>query len=69
MLPPRSSLLLAALLHATQLSVAVYTDLLPRSGSLQKRNSTAALYNDGTGYYINVTLGGSPYSVMIDTGR
>ena len=69
MLPPRSSLLLVALLHAAQVSVATYTDLFRRSGSLQKRNSTAALYNDGSGYYINITLGGSPYTVMIDTGR
>lgn len=68
MLPPRSSLLLAALLHATQVSVATYIDLLPRSGPLHKRNSTSALVYTSGGYNINVTLGGIPYSVMVDTG-
>lgn len=69
MLPPVWSILLLALLHVTQESVATYIDLHHRSGHLQKRNSTSGLVFNQGGYYINVTMGGNPYSVMIDTGR
>jgi hypothetical protein len=69
MFPPVWSILLVALLHVTQGSVATYIDLHRRSGHLQKRNSTSGLVFNQGGYYINVTMGGNPYSVMIDTGR
>ena len=76
MLPPRFSMLLATLLYAIQLiqvSMATYIDLLPRSGSLHKRSSASGLVYDNSGYYqgyyINITLGGTPFSVLLDTGR
>jgi hypothetical protein len=72
MLPPWSSIVLAALLHATQGSVATYIDLPRRSGSLHNlyaRNATSGLDFGNGGYNINITLGGSQYAVMIDTGR
>jgi len=72
MLPPRSSILLAALLYATQGSLATYIDLHRRSGSLHHlfaRNSTSGLDLAAGGYNINITLGGRQYAVMIDTGR
>ncbi|KAI9466602.1 hypothetical protein BJY52DRAFT_1182155 [Lactarius psammicola] len=71
MLPPRSSIVLAALLHATQGSLATYIDLPRRSEPLHKlfaRNSTASLDFAAGGYNVNVTLGGRQYAVMIDTG-
>ena len=69
MFPPRISILLAALLHATQVSMATSIDLLPRSGPLQRRDSTSGLVYENMAYYINITLGGSSYSVLVDTGR
>ena len=76
MLPPKFSILLATLLHATQLiqvSMATHINLLPRSGPLHKRSSTSGLVYDNSGfyqgYYINITLGGIPLSVLLDTGR
>ena len=69
--PPRFSTLLATLLHATQLiqvSMATYIDLLPRSGPLHKRSTSGLLYQ-GASYNINITLGGVPFVVLIDTGR
>ena len=76
MIFPRFSVLLAALLHATQLiqvSMAAHIDLIPRSEPLHKRSSTSGLVFGSVGYYqayyINITLGGIPFSVLIDTGR
>ncbi|KAI9466600.1 aspartic peptidase domain-containing protein [Lactarius psammicola] len=72
MLPLRSSIVLAALLHATQGSLATYIDLPRRSGPLRnlfRRNSTSGLDFANGSYNINITLGGNQYSVMIDTGR
>src|SRR6266702_1633753 len=74
MLPPlRSSIILAAiLLHATQGSLATHIDLPRRSGSLHNlfaRSSTSGLDFVNGSYSINITLGGSQYAVMIDTGR
>ena len=69
--PPRFSILLATLLHATQLiqvSVATYIDLIPRSGPLHKRSTSGLLYQDAS-YHINITVGGVPFLVLIDTGR
>ncbi|KAF8258043.1 hypothetical protein EI94DRAFT_1755992 [Lactarius quietus] len=66
--PPRLSILLAALLNATQVSVATYFDLDHRSRPLHKRNSTSGLVYISWGYYINITLGQTPYQVLIDTG-
>ena len=76
MFSPRFSVLLATLFHATQLtqvSMATHIDLVTRSGLLHKRDSTSGLVyqnSDGyQGYYINITLGGIPFSVLLDTGR
>ena len=69
MFPPRSSILLATLLYATQASVASLIDHPRRSGHLQKRNSTSGLVFQNGDYNINITLGGTSYSVAIDTGR
>ncbi|KAH9172156.1 acid protease [Lactarius sanguifluus] len=71
MLPSGSSIVLAALLHATQGSLATYVDLPRRSGALHNlyaRNSTSGLNFAAGGYNINITLGGGQYSVLIDTG-
>src|SRR6266702_5489100 len=72
MLPLRSSIVLAALLHAPPGSLATYIDLPRRSGPLHHlfaRNSTSGLDFAAGSYYINITLGGNQYSVLIDTGR
>ena len=72
MFSPRFSVLLVTLLHATQytqVSMATHIDLLPRSGPLHKRAYTSGLVYDNSSYYINITLGGIPFSVLIDTGR
>lgn len=69
MFPPRSSILLATLLYATQASVASLIDHPRRSGHLQKRNSTSGLVFQNGDYNINITLGGTSYAVAIDTGR
>ncbi|KAH9007466.1 aspartic peptidase domain-containing protein [Lactarius deliciosus] len=71
MLPPRLSIVLPALLHATQRSVATYTDLPRSSGPLHNpfvRNPTSGLDFFNGNYYVNIILGGSQYSVIIDTG-
>ncbi len=73
MLPLSSSIILAAiLLHANQGSLATHIDLPRRSGSLHNlfaRSSTSGLDFVNGSYSINITLGGSQYAVMIDTGR
>ena len=70
MLPLRSSIVLAAiLLRATQGSLATYTR---RSGPLHNlfaRSSTSGLDFVNGSYNINITLGRSQYTVMVDTGR
>ena len=68
MFPPRFSILLT-LLHVTQVSMAAFIDLLPRSGPLHKRDPTSGLVFGDLSYHINITLGGIPFSVLIDTGR
>lgn len=72
MLPPRSPIVLATLLYATQRSVASYVDHPRRSGRLHNphaRDASSGLVFSGGGYNINITMGGAPYAVMIDTGR
>ncbi|KAH9007242.1 aspartic peptidase domain-containing protein [Lactarius hatsudake] len=69
MLPLRSSIVLAALFHTTQGTLATYVDLPRRSGPLSARSSTSGLDAFNGSYQINITLGGNQYSVMIDTGR
>ncbi|KAI0267614.1 aspartic peptidase domain-containing protein [Russula aff. rugulosa BPL654] len=69
----RPSILLASVLQATQVALAfhitrseaVYPNLLARD-----INSTSGLYLNLTAgaYYINITLGGTQFSVSIDTG-
>ncbi|KAH9007228.1 acid protease [Lactarius hatsudake] len=68
MLALRSSIVLAALLRATQGSLGTYTDLPRRSGPLFARSSTSRLDFINGSYNINITLGGNQYSVAIDTG-
>ncbi|KAH9065115.1 acid protease [Lactarius deliciosus] len=68
MLALRTSIVLAALLRATQGSLATYTDLTLRSGPLFTRSSTSGLDSINGSYNINITLGGNQYSVIIDTG-
>ncbi|KAI9448436.1 acid protease [Lactarius indigo] len=71
MLPSGLSIVFAALLHATQGSLASYIDLPRRSGLLHHlyaRNSTSGLDSSNGAYNINITLGGRQYAVMIDTG-
>ena len=72
----RPSILLAALLYATQVSLALYINL-PRSSEARLPNlltrapnatSTLDIHNEDS-YYINITLGGKQFSVLIDTGR
>ena len=63
---------LAALLDVSR---AIHIDLPRRSAerlpNLFSRadNGTAGLDYDRGGYFINITLGGQPFSVLIDTGR
>ena len=72
----RPSVLLAAILYATQVSVALDIEV-PRSPEVRlpnllsrASNSTSTLdIHNGTSYYINITLGGVPFAVQIDTGR
>ncbi|KAH9007245.1 aspartic peptidase domain-containing protein [Lactarius hatsudake] len=68
MLPLRSSIVLTALLRATQGSLATYIDLPRRSGPLSTPSSTSGLDSVNGSYNINITLGGNQYSVIIDTG-
>ena len=72
----RPSILLAAVLYATQVSLALHIGF-PRSTEARLPNlltrapnatSTLDIIN-GTSYNINITLGGTQFSVLIDTGR
>jgi hypothetical protein len=69
----KSSVLLAAFLHVTHGCFATYLDLYPRSSSLPHLLARAANGTSGLDfnnyYYINITLGGKMFSVIIDTGR
>ena len=73
----RPSILLASVLQATQVALAFHIELPARSeaalpNSLARApNATSGLDYDDTngGYYINITLGGTQFSVLIDTGR
>jgi hypothetical protein len=70
-------ILLASVLQATQVALAFHIELPTRSEAalpnLHARapNATSGLdYNNtAEGYYINITLGGRQFSVLIDTGR
>jgi len=64
---------LAALLDV---SLAIHIDLpsrsterLPNLFARDDVNATSSLDYVGAGYFINITLGGEPFSVLIDTGR
>ena len=73
----RPSILLASVLQATQVALALHIELPNRSEAAlpnlltRASNATSGLdYNNtGGGYYINITLGGTQFSVLIDTGR
>ena len=74
----RPSILLTSVLQATQVALALYIELPTRSEAVlpnllaRASNATSGLdYYNGTegAYYINITLGGRQFSVMIDTGR
>ena len=72
----RFSILLATILYATQVSLALHIDF-PRSSEARypnlltrAPNATSGLdIHNGNSYYINITLGGKQFSVLIDTGR
>jgi predicted aspartyl protease len=72
-----SILLLSAFLDVSQRSLAVHvelprrspTDPLPNVFARAPDNSTSILDYFSGGYFINITLNGAPFSVMIDTGR
>jgi len=71
----RPSILLASALQATQIALAFHIELPSRSEAAlpnllaRAPNATSGLDNKGGAYYINITLGGKPFSVLIDTGR
>ncbi|KAI0051051.1 acid protease [Auriscalpium vulgare] len=65
----RRSLLLAALLQAASDVAALRLHVRGQSQSLGKRDHISGLDNgQNIKYYANITLGGSPFSVQIDTG-
>jgi predicted aspartyl protease len=69
------SVLLASVLLATQVTLALHVELPTRSEAslhdllARAPNATSSLDNNGGSYYINITLGGRQFSVLIDTGR
>ena len=73
----RPSILLASVLQATQVAFALYIELPTRSEAAlpnllaRAPNATSGLDYNNTeeAYYINITLGGRQFSVLIDTGR
>lgn len=71
---PRSVLLAALLASATHVA-AVHLKLRgelssPSSHSLAKRGHISGLSNgNNIDYYTNITLGGTAFKVLIDTGR
>jgi len=72
----RPSILLASVLQATQVALAFHIDLPTRSEASRPNlfardpNTTAGVDFNYTveAYYINITLGGRPFSIQIDTG-
>lgn len=71
----RPSIFLASLLQASQIALAFHIELPARSEAAlpnllaRAPNATSGLDDNGGAYYINVTLGGRQFSVLIDTGR
>ncbi len=71
----RPSILLASVLQASQLVLAFHIELPSRSEAAlpnlltRAPNATSGLDNIGGSYYVNVTLGGKQFAVLIDTGR
>jgi len=72
----RPSILLASVLQATQVAFAFHIELPTRSeaalSNLLARaapNATSGVIFGNASYYINITLGGAPFSVSLDTGR
>ena len=74
----RPSILLASVLQTTQVALAFHIELPTRSEAAalpnllaRAPNATSGLDFNYTGgaYYINITLGGTQFSVSIDTGR
>ena len=73
----RPSILLASVFQATQIALAFHIELPTRSEAAhalpdllaRAPNATSGLDDAGGAYYINITLGGREFSVMIDTGR
>ena len=72
----RPSILLVSILYATQVSLALHIEF-PRNSEARLPNlftrapnatSTLDIHNEDS-YYINITLGGKQFSVLIDTGR
>lgn len=70
----RPSILLASVLQASQLALAFHIELPARSEAAlpnlltRAANATSGLDFNGA-YYINITLGGRQFAVLIDTGR
>lgn len=70
-----SPILLASVLQVTQVALAYHIELPSRSDAAlpnllsRAPNATSGLDDDGGAYYINITLGGKEFSVLIDTGR
>jgi len=70
-----SIILLVTLLHAFRRSLAAHIDFPRRSATplpnlfARAGNGSAGLNFFNNGYYINITLGGQQFSVLIDTGR
>ena len=71
----RPSILLASILQASQLALAFHIEHPSRSEAAlpnllsRAPNATSGLDNVGGSYYVNITLGGKRFSVLIDTGR
>jgi len=72
-----SIVLLSVFLNTSQRSLAAHVELprrsptepLPNVFARASDNSTSILDYFSGGYFINITLNGAPFSVMIDTGR
>ena len=71
----RPPILLVSIFQVTQVALAFHIELPTRSEATlpdllaRAPNATSGL-DDSTGsYYINITLGGREFSVLIDTGR
>jgi predicted aspartyl protease len=71
----RPSIFIASVLQASQLALAFHIELPSRSEAAlpnllsRAPNATSGLDDNGGAYYINITLGGKQFSVLIDTGR